>query len=109
MSPAGDFERTGKDTLFLDPGELPFPWVVRYFHKGDRFRPLGLDGSKKLKDLFIDRKIPLLERARIPLLVCCGEIIWVCGVQPSERTRSTAGSGERLWLRIAYTPASMRH
>jgi tRNA(Ile)-lysidine synthase len=109
VSPARDLERVGKDILSLDSGELPFPWVVRYFRKGDRFRPLGLDGSKKLKDLFIDRKIPLRERARNPLLVCRDEIIWVCGVQPAERTRAAAGGRELKMLRITYTPASIRH
>ena len=109
VSPAGDLENMGKNTLLLDPKELPFPWGVRYFRKGDRFRPLGIDGSKKVKDLFIDRKIPLRDRVRTPLLVFHGEIIWVCGVQPSERTRPAAGNGEHPRLRIAYTPASMRH
>jgi len=108
VRPAGDLEGTGKDALILDPEELPFPWIVRYFHKGDRFRPLGIVGSKKVKDLFIDRKIPLRERARTPILVCHDEIVWVCGVQPSERTQSAAGSVVLPWLRVTYTPASMR-
>ena len=108
VRPFGDIEGTGKDALILDPEELPFPWTVRYFHKGDRFRPLGMDGSKKVKDLFIDRKIPLRERARTPILVCQDEIIWVCGVQPSERTQSAAGSVALPRLRVTYTPASMR-
>jgi tRNA(Ile)-lysidine synthase len=109
VSAAEDGENAGKDALILDPEELPFPWIVRYFHEGDRFRPLGMNGTKKLKDLFIDRKIPLRERVRTPLLVCCDEIVWVCGVQPSERTRSTAGSGELPRLRVTYTPALKRH
>jgi tRNA(Ile)-lysidine synthase len=109
VSPAGGLEIIGKDSLTLNSGELPFPWTVRYFRKGDRFRPLGLDGSKKLKDLFIDRKIPLRERARNPLLVCGDEIIWVCGVHPAERTRAAAGGRELQLLRITYTPASIRH
>jgi tRNA(Ile)-lysidine synthase len=106
---SGDSDVKGRGIIFIDPDELPFPWTVRYFRKGDRFRSLGLDGSKKLKDLFVDRKIPLRERARNPLLVCRDEIIWVCGVQSAERTRAAAGGRELKMLRITYTPASIRH
>jgi tRNA(Ile)-lysidine synthase len=109
VSPAANPEGSGMGALFLDPGELPFPWIVRYFHKGDRFRPLGIDGSKKVKDLFMDRKIPLRERARTPLLICRDEIVWVCGVQPSERTRFAAGKGVLSRLQVTYTPVSGRH
>src|SRR6185369_6753259 len=109
VCPAGKPEGTGRYALVLDPGDLPFPWVVRYFRNGDRFRPLGTDGSKKVKDLFIDRKIPLRERVRIPLLVCRDEIFWVCGVQPSERARPAAGSGDLSLLTVTYTPTSRRH
>ncbi len=106
---SGDQEETGRDVIYLDPEALPFPWRVRYFRKGDRFSPLGTAGSKKLKDLFIDRKIPLQERIRTPLLVCLDEIVWVCGIQASESARITAVNRERSRMRIAYTKASIRH
>jgi tRNA(Ile)-lysidine synthase len=108
VSYAGDKDEKSQDTIFLESGEFPFPWVVRYFRKGDRFSPRGMDGSKKVKDLFIDRKIPLLERTRTPLLICKEEIIWVCGIQPSQRTRPAAVKADLTRLRIAYTPAPVR-
>jgi len=77
----------GPDTIFVRPEALPFPWTVRYFRAGDRFMPLGMEGEKKLKDLFIDRKIPLPQRRRLPLLLSGGRIFWIGGVQPSELAR----------------------
>jgi tRNA(Ile)-lysidine synthase len=54
--------------------------------------PLGMTGRKKLKDIFIDRKIPLPERRRIPLLWCGDDLLWVAGVCVSELCRIDAPS-----------------
>ena len=53
--------------------------MVRSWADGDRIKPMGMKGSKKLKDLFIDLKVPASERKRIPVFECDGEIIWVPG------------------------------
>jgi len=65
----------------------PFPWRVRSFRAGDRIVPFGMTGRKKVKDVFIDRKIPLADRRRIPLLFCGNELIWIAGVCASESCR----------------------
>jgi tRNA(Ile)-lysidine synthase len=52
---------------------------VRNFRHGDRFQPLGMAGRKKIKDLFIENKVPLSIRARWPLLTMGHEILWVPG------------------------------
>ena len=57
---------------------------------GDRFRPLGMRGTKKLKDFLIDRKIPREQRKSLPLLTSSnGDIIWVYGVRISEDYKVT--------------------
>lgn len=58
--------------------------LVRNFRRGDRFRPLGMAGHKKLKDLFIEKKIPLPVRARLPLLLLGKEILWIPGYGRSQ-------------------------
>lgn len=85
---------TGRSSFPTDPGtacfdidRTPFPWVVRTFRPGDRMTPLGMSGRKKVKDIFIDRKIPLSERKRIPLLFSGDELIWIAGVCVSESCR----------------------
>ena len=70
--------------LPIAPGE---PVVVRSRRPGDRVHPLGAPGSRKLKDVLIDRRVPRRERDRLPLL-CVGErIAWVPGVTVDEAFR----------------------
>lgn len=58
--------------------------AVRNFRRGDRFQPLGMAGHKKVKDLFIEKKVPLSIRARWPLLTMGEEILWIPGFGRSE-------------------------
>lgn len=74
----------GRFSLWVSAAAVPFPWEVRTFLPGDRFQPLGMEGEKKLKNLFIDRKIPLPERRRIPIFLAKGKIFWVGGLQPAS-------------------------
>ncbi len=53
--------------------------VVRTAEPGDRMNPYGMDGSKKLQDIFTDLKIPKAQRAQWPIVECGGEIIWLPG------------------------------
>jgi tRNA(Ile)-lysidine synthase len=76
----------------LDFDDLEFPLTLRSFRPGDRFQPLGMEGEKKVKDLFIDRKVPAVQRKRIPLL-CRGErILWVAGIHMDHRVRLKPGT-----------------
>ncbi len=78
---------TDPGSVCLDPDRIPFPWLVRTFRPGDRMTPFGMSGRKKVKDIFIDRKIPSSQRKRIPLLYCGDELIWIAGVCLSESCR----------------------
>ena len=53
--------------------------TVRKAEPGDRMNPYGMDGSKKLQDIFTDLKIPKVQRAEWPVVECGGEIIWLPG------------------------------
>ena len=74
-------------TACFNLAKSPFPWLVRTFRHGDRMVPFGMSGRKKVKDIFIDRKIPLSDRTRIPLLWCGDDLIWIAGVCASELCR----------------------
>jgi tRNA(Ile)-lysidine synthase len=63
---------------------------IRNFQPGDRFYPLGLPHSKKIKDFFIDEKIPRSLRHRIPLIDIGGKIAWVVGYRIDERFKVDA-------------------
>jgi tRNA(Ile)-lysidine synthase len=70
---------------YLDYHQLALPLQARPFHPGDSFMPLGMEGRKKLKDFFIDLKIPRSERSKIPLVISGGDICWVAGWRIDER------------------------
>lgn len=69
---------------YVDLDKAPFPWHLRTARPGDRIQPSGMTGHKKLKDLFIDGKIPLSLRRVTPLIFSRGELILVCGVRSSQ-------------------------
>jgi tRNA(Ile)-lysidine synthase len=75
--------------IYIDKDKLKGSLSLRQRRDGDRFRPLGMEGSKKLKDYFIDKKIPREKRSRIPLLVDKENIIWVVGYQLNHDYRIT--------------------
>lgn len=73
----------------MDYGQILTPFFVRSRLPGDRLHPLGAQGSRKLKEMLIDMKIPRSERDRIPLVCDSGGILWVVGCRQAERTRIT--------------------
>jgi tRNA(Ile)-lysidine synthase len=77
------------------------PLAVRNRRPGDRFRPLGLGGRKKLQDYFVDRKVPRQHRDRVPLVVDeTDRIIWVAGHGIDDEFRVTDSSQAVLILRL---------
>ncbi len=86
----------------LDAAALASDLEVRAWRAGDRMRPLGLDGTKSLQDLFTDRKVPRAQRHRLPVVVSGGEIVWVAGVATGERFRARGGEGLRA--RLVWRP-----
>ena len=71
----------------FDYDGLTLPLVIRKRRNGDRFQPFGLGGSKKLKDFFIDAKVPRRLRDKVPIVCDQQGILWVAGWRRSERGR----------------------
>ena len=67
---------------------------------GDRMRPFGMKGSKKLSDIFIDKKIPLRRRDKALIIADQKQIIWLVGVTTAETTRVTADAEKVLKITI---------
>ncbi len=70
--------------------------TVRSRRPGDRLRPLGCSGSRKLKDLLIDRRIPREQRGEIPLFCIEDRIVWVPGVTLDDQFRLR--EEEEAWI-----------
>ena len=81
--PVIEFSRNDMEAVF-DIACLTDVLTVRNFRRGDRFRPLGMAGHKKVKDLFIDKKVPISVRSKWPLLSMGEEILWIPGYGRSE-------------------------
>jgi tRNA(Ile)-lysidine synthase len=72
---------------------------IRGRRPGDLFRPLGAPGARKLKDWFIDRKIPFRERNQLPLVITdSGIIAWVPGLPPADNLKINATTKTALKL-----------
>jgi tRNA(Ile)-lysidine synthase len=98
-------EPTGPDAAVLDPATLAPTLVVRPWREGDRMRPLGLDGTKTLQDLFTDRKVPRSLRRSLPVVTSEGRIAWIAGVAVSEEFAVGSASAPAAVLRASLVSA----
>ena len=82
---------------------LRLPLAVRSRRPGDRFRPLGAPGARKLQDFFVDRKVPRGERDTVPLVVDASDrIVWVVGQTVAEDFRVTDPSRGVILLKVRH-------
>ncbi len=77
------------------------PIVARQARPGDRMAPFGMEGTRKLKDIFIDSKTPLADRKKTPVVAAGGEIIWLAGIRQSSKF--SIGKGSKRALRLVFT------
>ncbi|SFD73435.1 tRNA(Ile)-lysidine synthase [Lentibacillus persicus] len=78
---------------------IALPLHIRTRKKGDRMRWKGLNGSKKVKDIFIDAKVPLNERDIWPVVTDNnGEILWLPGLKKGTPAESGA-NGDYIQLK----------
>ena len=91
----------GPDLAVLDPAALGSAVTVRAWRDGDRMRPLGLDGTKSLQDLFTDRKVPRSLRRALPVVEADEGIAWIAGVAVSQEFAAKPGAPESAVLRAS--------
>jgi tRNA(Ile)-lysidine synthase len=97
----GHRARPGPTVAVVRSDACRAPLAVRNRRPGDRFRPVGVGGRKKLQDFFVDRKIGRAARDRVPIVVdAAGRIVWVAGYGISEEFRVTDPSQAVLILSV---------
>jgi tRNA(Ile)-lysidine synthase len=94
----------GKFRAVFDLDRLQLPLKLRCRRDGDRFQPFGMRGSKKLKDFFIDAKVPRHERGHVPVLVSGDQIIWVVGYRTGEQFKIREKTERCLYLTYSSCP-----
>jgi tRNA(Ile)-lysidine synthase len=72
--PAGLYEAC------LDADRSATGLVVRNFAPGDRIAPLGMEGTRKLQDIFVDRKLARAQRPTYPVVTLEGQVAWLPGM-----------------------------
>ncbi len=82
--------------ILVDADKAGTRITVRNSREGDRFTPLGCGGTKKVRKLFIDRKLTRHERDKAPVILAGSEILWVCGSGPGDRFRIDSGTSRIL-------------
>lgn len=89
---------------WFDLDKIDFPLLIRSFNPGDRIHPLGMQGTQKIKKLFIDNKIPKSRRLEVPLLESKGVILWVAGLRRSSRAMVSKTTNKILKVTIGKIP-----
>ena len=80
-----NIDSNGNDVCKLNSNNIKLPLYIRNKLDGDYIEVLGLNGKKKIKDIFIDSKIPLDLRDNYPLLVDSNDnILWIPNIKKSK-------------------------
>ncbi len=89
INPKIPYPNSNDNSCFLSIKEDVFPLTLRYRRNGDVFSPIGLkDGKMKLKDYFINQKIPQEKRDDFALLCKDKEVLWILGERISEKYKA---------------------
>jgi tRNA(Ile)-lysidine synthase len=75
--------------------------VVRFTRPGERFRPLGAPGDKKVLQFLAERKVPADHRTQVPLVADKKGIIWVVGHRIADRVKITSTTKRMLLLKFS--------
>ena len=85
-----------KNSITIPKELIKTDLVIRTRKDGDKMRPLGLSGTKKLKDIFIDKKIDRLHRNKYLILADSENIYWIIDLLKSELTELKSKNDEYI-------------
>ena len=90
------------NTAFFDADSFVAggPYIFRPVSPGDRMVPFGMSGSKKVKEILIEKKLSPGKRRFVPMLCSADEVIWAVGVRQSQRHRVVPQT--RMVVRIDF-------
>jgi tRNA(Ile)-lysidine synthase len=86
--------------VVMDCDKILCPLVVRTRKEGDVFSPIGLHGKKKVKDIFIDAKVPERYRNILPIIISGNEICWIPGYRIGEKFKITDKTKKFIKIKV---------
>ncbi len=90
---------------YFDAAAVP-RLAARCVRAGDRIQPLGLRGSRKIQDVFVDCKVTVAKRRWWPLVVSGDAVLWIPGLVRSRIALVTSASRKVLHLRADSLPSN---
>ncbi|MEX2513800.1 MAG: tRNA lysidine(34) synthetase TilS [Cyclobacteriaceae bacterium] len=98
LEPDKEIDRS-RDNAMVDKSLLSFPLKIRNWEEGDKFKPLGMSGFKKISDFLIDLKVPLIKKNRVKVLCSGGQIVWLVGFRIDDRFKVTRSTTSVLYFK----------
>ena len=89
-----------KNNVYMDLDKIKFPIILRHRQGGDKFIPLGMNHPKKIKDFFIDEKIPKFDRDKLLIIEDQEKIIWIAGYRIDNRVALTENTKNILNIKL---------
>jgi tRNA(Ile)-lysidine synthase len=83
----GPTDIRGGDIAVMDAEAVRLPLIVRARQPGDRFRPLGAGGTRKVQDILVDAGVPRRLRERVPVVCDADGIVWLAGFRVADRVK----------------------
>lgn len=95
-----DISNVNANCIFVDEDSIQFPIIVRKWHEGDYFFPLGMQGKKKLSKYFKDEKMSLIEKSSQWVLCSGNQIVWVVGKRQDDRFKINENTINKLQITL---------
>ncbi len=73
----------------IDLDKIQFPLLIRKWQHGDYFKPLGMQGFKKISDFFIDSKLSLTDKENVWIVANGEQVVWIIGHRLDDRYKIT--------------------
>jgi len=90
-----------QNIAFLDWEKLKNPFCLRSRRRGDKFKPMGMKGTKSLADFLIDAKVPRHLRDEVAIFTSKGKIVWVVGYRISDEFKVTHKTKKVLKVEVS--------
>lgn len=102
IKPTTEFKKeNSKAIAYIDHSKLKFPLTIRGWQNGDKFKPLGMNGFKKLSDLFVDLKLNAFEKNKVAIIENGDkEIIWVVNHRLDDRYKISDNTNNILRIEL---------